>query len=164
MKITNELLSTLNAGFEDLTFELGVLSRLDELGTDENLANYLNQEFELDEVLDADGEPSGDFEVSHEEKERDAFKVALKLIGADSKQSLLDLLSQRHNKTFTDLQAFNSFVESVKDDLIVVAQLDRVQEGLARFNATSETLNEIEEIKNTQLNRLLGTLLQKVEN
>lgn len=164
MKITNNLLEVLNAGKDDLLFELGVLSTLEELENEGKLEEYLTMEFEKEEELDADGEPTGDFEASFEERQRNHFKHALSLLGVSNRSELLAMLSKRHNRQFDTFNDVNKFVENLIEDFTIIAQVDRVVDGLVRFGLSDSTKQELEAIRDREVTKLCDTLLLKKEN
>lgn len=157
MKINDEMLSLINAKFEDLMFEVGILGRLEDYTTRAELDEYFAQTFEKELVKDIDGEVIEEL-TSDEEKLQSAFKRALEEIGVVDRDELLVFLSNKLKQPVKDLDEVKEVIQVIKDDLTNVLQLDRVSDSLDRFGAKAATLKDVEKIKNKTLVRLFGSL------
>lgn len=157
MKINDQLLGVVNARFEDLMFEVGILGRLEDFQTKTELDSYFAQTFEKEQIKDIDGEVIEEL-TSDEEKLQEAFKRALNDIGVADRDELLAFLSNKLKQPVNDLDEVKEVVQVIKDDLTNVLQLDRVSDSLGKFGAKAATLKDVEKIKKNTLKRLFGSL------
>ena len=162
MKITNQLVTTLNVGLQDLFYEVGLLTRLEEFSSQKELEAYLNKEFVRFEVLDPANGTETD-SISSEEKARDSLKEALTIVNIKSTKELLKLMNNRYNTSFKNSLTASDFAQTTRDRVATVVQIDRVLEGLERLGLSENARSEIVGIKVDEVNKLCDLLLVKVE-
>lgn len=156
MKIDNNLVLALNTGLQDLFYEVGVLSRLEDFESQEELQEFLERKFsrELDE--------NGLEMISDDEKMRDGLAQALKEIGVTGKDSLKGLMEQRYNVFISNSTSASEFAASVRNDVAALIQVDKVTESLVKFGLSSKALKEIDKIKSKEITKLCDILLVKL--
>lgn len=166
MKITDQLVTILNVGLQDLFFEVGLLSRLDDFDTQVELEDYLKETF-VRTLVDEQDKLTGAIKkvekISEEEQNHISLKTSLESVKVSSKEELLVMMNKRYKTDLKSSQDGERFARSVRNDVADLVQIDRVLEGLNRLGLSSKSNKEIEKLRDKELIRVCELLLVKVE-
>lgn len=163
MKINDKVVAVLNVGLQDLYYEVGLLSRLEEFKNQDQLDEFLNRKFDRAEVVGEDGELTGEEIISDEEKMRDGLKNAMKEVKITSASELLINMSKRYNVKFSDAKQASRFAQSTRDRIANIVQVDKVSESLSSLGLTKKAKKEIEDIRDKEVKSLMDLLLEKIK-
>lgn len=166
MKITDQLVTVLNVGLQDVFFEVGLLTRLMEFPSDEDLEEYLSKEFIRFRVAKVDkltGVEEFVDEIGEDEKAQISLKQSLDIVKVKNEAELLQLMNKRYKQNLKSPNDAIKFAQSTRNDVADIVQIDKVLEGLNRFGLSSKGRKEIEKIKDEQLTKICDLILVKVE-
>jgi len=166
MKITDQLVTVLNVGLQDIFFEVGLLSRLMDFPTDEDLDNFLAQKFDKVKVLKSNPTTGATEEVeedSEEEKSQTSLRNSLNTVKVKNADELIQMMNKRYKTNLKNPSDAVKFAQATRNDVADLVQIDRVLEGLNRFGLTKKGRKEIESIRNKELTRICDLILVKVD-
>lgn len=166
-KINDIIVAQLNVGLQDLYFEVGLLSRLEEFKDQQQLEEFLNRKFErevLPNVEEEDGTITvGEEVISDEEKMRDSLQNAIKEVKVSSYSELIVNMSKRYNVKITNAAQASRFAKTTRDRIANIVQVDKVTESLVGLGLKKSSKKEIDEIRDKEVKSLMDLLLEKVE-
>lgn len=174
MLVNEKELFALNHGLNSLLNLVAISSTVQKLEqTEEGLNGYLtkvyNREIEFDIVRDDDGLPvlgdDGEYTyvevevVSQEEQGRDKLKKILESLNITKLSQLIDLFNKDTKSSVESVEQMHDLVLEIRQKLEPVVQLGRVYENLGKLNARDETLVDIKNIYEKEMEALKKFLI-----
>ena len=174
IKVDDSKLEGLNAGLNALTNLIAIIYTVSKHEESElGLEEYLNREFEqihdLEIMEDEDGYTVRDdegnpifkdvFIPTEEEKNRDLLKKILTNIGATSSQELIDIFNKDTKSNVSNKYEAQELVLYHRKVLEPIVQMGRLYDNLKELGASKETLEDITNIYNREMEKLEKFLL-----